>query len=91
MTQNDLWLVTFHRQAKRDIKLVQRSGLRAQAEALIELLKRNPYETPPPVEKLTGDLAGLYSRRLSLHHRLVYKILPERREVRVLRMWTHYE
>jgi toxin YoeB len=85
------WHVVFSKQAKRDAKKLAAAGLRSKSEALLEVLRQNPYQNPPPYEKLVGDLAGAYSRRINIQHRLVYTILDEVREVRVLRMWTHYE
>ena len=67
------------------------TGLRSKAEALIELLKQNPYINPPPYEKLIGDLEGAYSRRINIHNRLVYQVLDKEKVVKVIRMWTHYE
>lgn len=67
------------------------AGLRQKAEALLDILRENPYRTPPPFEKLIGDLAGAYSRRINIQHRLVYQIIDEVNVVKVLRMWTHYE
>ena len=85
------WRVLFTRQAQRDAKKLTAAGLRPKAEALLEILHHNPWQTPPPYEKLVGDLAGAYSRRITIQHRLVYQILKELRTVKVLRMWTHYE
>ena len=72
------------------LELLKRAGLSAKAKALAELLEKDPFQTPPPYEKLTGDLKGLYSRRINVQHRLVYEVNEETRTVRVLRMWTHY-
>jgi toxin YoeB len=83
--------VVFTTQAQRDARKVARSGLREKAEELLELLRRNPRQSPPPFEKLVGDLAGAYSRRINIYHRLVYQVLDEARTVKVIRMWTHYE
>ncbi len=85
------WRVVFTKQAQKDAKRIARSGLRPRAEELLALLAEDPYRTPPRFEKLLGDLAGAYSRRISIHHRLVYQILAKERVVKVLRMWTHYE
>ena len=85
------WRVLFTRQAQRDAKKLTAAGLLPKAEALLEILHHNPWQTPPPYEKLVGDLAGAYSRRITIQHRLVYQILKELRTVKVLRMWTHYE
>lgn len=91
MPEPQPWRVVFHRQAKKDAQLVERAGLRDKAEALIEILRRDPFANPPPFEKLVGDLAGAYSRRLTIQHRIVYAVRIREREVRVLRLWTHYE
>lgn len=85
------WRVIFTKQAQKDAKRLAIAGLRAKADHLIEVLRANPYQTPPPFEKLVGDLAGAYSRRINIQHRLVYQILDEAHMVKVLRMWTHYE
>lgn len=85
------WRVVYTRQAQRDAKKLAASGLRPRAEALIEILAKDPFSDPPPFEKLVGDLAGAYSRRINIQHRLVYQVIPEIRTVKVIRMWTHYE
>ena len=85
------WKVVFTRQAQKDAQQLARAGLRPKAEELLAILRRDPRQSPPPFEKLVGDLAGAYSRRISIQHRLVYQILDEQRIVKVLRMWTHYE
>ncbi len=85
------WRVVFTTQAHKDARKIARSGLRDKAEDLISILRRNPRQTPPPFEKLVGDLAGAYSRRINIQHRLVYQILDESHTVKVIRMWTHYE
>jgi toxin YoeB len=85
------WRVVFTKQAQKDAKKLAASGLRPKAEKLLLLLAENPYQTPPPYEKLLGDLAGAYSRRINIQHRLVYEVEELRRVVKVLRMWTHYE
>ena len=85
------WRLVFTRQARRDARKLAASGLRPKAEALLEILTRDPYEAPPPFERLLGDLAGACSRRINIRHRLVYQVLPEIGTVKVLRMWTHYE
>jgi len=85
------WRVVFTSQARRDARKISSSGLRPNAEGLLELLQRNPFESPPPFEKLVGDLAGAYSRRINIQHRLVYQVLEAERIVKVIRMWTHYE
>lgn len=85
------WKIVFTKQAQRDAKKIARSDLRSKAEALLAILERNPLQTPPPCEKLLGDLAGAYSRRINIQHRLVYQILKKDRVVKVLRMGTHYD
>ncbi|HYO47848.1 MAG TPA: Txe/YoeB family addiction module toxin [Gemmatimonadota bacterium] len=85
------WRVVFTRQAQKDAKKISSAGLRPKVEYLLEVLREDPYRNPPPYEKLVGDLAGAYSRRINVQHRLVYETLPEARSVKVIRMWTHYE
>ena len=85
------WRVVFTRQAQRDAKKLSAAGLRPKAEKLLLLLAENPFQTPPPYEKLLGDLAGAYSRRINIQHRLVYRLDEPQRVVMVIRMWTHYE
>jgi toxin YoeB len=85
------WKIVFTKQAQRDAKKIARSGLRDKAEALLAVLARNPLQTPPPYEKLVGDLSGAYSRRINIQHRLVYQIYAREHTIKVLRMWTHYE
>ena len=85
------WRVVFTRHAQKDARKLARSGLRKNAEELLAILEEDPFRTPPRVEKLVGDLAGAYSRRINLQHRLVYQVLEEERIVKVLRMWSHYE
>jgi Txe/YoeB family toxin of toxin-antitoxin system len=85
------WQVVFTKQAQKDARKLASAGLRPKAERQLEILARNPFETPPPFEKLLGDLKGAYSRRINIQHRLVYQILEKERIVKVLRMWTHYE
>ena len=80
------WTLYFTRQAQKDAKKLVAAGLKPKAETLLALLRENPFQTPPPYEKLVGDLAGAYSRRLSLQHRLVYQVLSEQAAVKVLRM-----
>ena len=85
------WRIVYTKQAKKDAKKVATSGLKHQAERLLAILSEDPLQTPPPVEKLVGDLSGAYSRRINIQHRLVYQVLPETHTVKVLRMWSHYE
>ena len=83
--------LVFTKQAQKDAKKLASSGLRSKAESLFEILRVNPYENPPPYEKLIGGLAGAYSRRINIQHRLVYQVYEDARVVKVLRMWSHYE
>ena len=85
------WTVVYTRQAAKDAKKLKRSGLKAAAEKLLEMLKQNPFQSPPPYEKLVGDLSGAYSRRINIQHRIVYQVLADIKTVKILRMWTHYE
>ena len=85
------WRIAYTRQAQRDAKKIAAAGLRQKAEKLVEILSENPFQTPPPFEKLVGDLSGAYSRRITIQHRLVYQVLQEMKTVKVIRMWTHYE
>ena len=83
------WQVILSRQAKKDAKKIASSGLKSQTQTLLEILQKNPYQ--PPYEKLVGNLAGYYSRRINIQHRLVYEIHEKKRIVRILRIWSHYE
>lgn len=85
------WRVVFTKQSQKDAKKLSRSGLKQKAETLIDLIRENPFQTPPPYEKLTGDLKGAYSRRINIQHRLVYQVFEDDKIVKVIRMWTHYE
>jgi Txe/YoeB family toxin of toxin-antitoxin system len=85
------WRIVYTRQAQKDAKKIDASGLRQKVERLIQTLSENPFRTPPPYEKLVGDLSGAFSRRINIQHRLVYQILEEIRTVKIIRMWTHYE
>lgn len=85
------WQVVFTRQAQKDARRLASSGLRPKAEQLLALIAADPFQKPPPFQKLLGDLKGAYSRRINIQHRLVYQVLEEERIVKVLRMWTHYE
>ena len=86
-----MWRVVFAKQAQRDAKKISAAKLRSKAEILLEVLRKNPYQSPPPYEKLVGDLTGAYSRRINIQHRLVYQILDEEKVVKIIRMWSHYE
>ena len=85
------WRVLFTKQARKDAKKIAASNLRTKAEELLEIIRENPFQTPPPYEKLAGDLSGAYSRRINILQRLVYQVIEEQRTVKVIRMWTHYE
>ncbi len=85
------WRVVYTRQAQRDARKLSSSGLKSKAEELLTIIAEDPYRRPPPFEKLVGDLAGAYSRRINIQHRLVYEVLDNERTVKVLRMWSHYE
>lgn len=85
------WELYFTRQARKDARKLASAGLKEKAERLLEIVRGNPYQNPPPYEKLTGDLAGAYSRRINIQHRLVYQVLDDESAVKVLRLWTHYE
>jgi Txe/YoeB family toxin of toxin-antitoxin system len=85
------WRLVYAKQAQKDAEKLAAAGLKPKAQALLAILVENPYQTPPPFEKLVGDLSGAYSRRISIQHRLVYQVLDEAKIVKVLRMWTHYQ
>ena len=85
------WKLVYTKQAQKDAKKLAESGLKEKARALLEVVEANPYQNPPPYEKLVGDLAGAYSRRINIQHRVVYQVLENERIVKVLRLWTHYE
>ncbi len=85
------WDLVYTKQAKKDAKKIASSGLKSKAQKLLNILSIDPYQSPPPFEKLVGDLSGASSRRINIKHRLVYQVLPEIRTVKIIRMWTHYE
>jgi len=85
------WRLVHTKQAQKDAKKLAAAGLRKKAEKLLKILSENPFQTPPPYEKLVGDLAGAYSRRINIQHRLVYQVYEDEKIVKVIRMWTHYE
>jgi toxin YoeB len=85
------WTVVFAKQAVKDAKKLGESGLKLKAQELLDVLASDPFQNPPPFEKLVGDLSGAYSRRINIQHRLVYEVFLKEKTVRVLRMWTHYE
>ena len=84
------WAVVYTKQAQKDAKKLAGSGLKSKAEVLIDILRKDPYQSPPSFEKLTGDLSGAYSRRINIQHRLVYQVCESEKIVKVLRLWSHY-
>lgn len=85
------WALVYSKQAQKDAKKLKAAGLKPKAEALLAVLQADPFQNPPPFEKLVGDLAGAYSRRINIYNRLVYEVFADQKTVRVLRLWTHYE
>lgn len=85
------WTLVFTKQASKDAKKAAAAGLKAKTQELLGLVARNPFQNPPPFEKLVGDLSGAYSRRINIQHRLVYQVLEAEHTVKVLRLWTHYQ
>ncbi|MEJ1384431.1 MAG: Txe/YoeB family addiction module toxin [Candidatus Sedimenticola sp. (ex Thyasira tokunagai)] len=84
------WRLVYTKQAQKDAKKLAASGLKKKAQTLLKLLEENPYQNPPPYEKLVGDLSGAYSSRINIQHRIVYQVLEEEHIIKVLRLWTHY-
>ncbi len=85
------WKLVYTKQAQKDAKKLASSGLKNKAQELLQVIEQNPYQNPPPYEKLVGDLSGAYSRRINIQHRIVYQVLETEQVVKVLRLWTHYE
>ncbi len=85
------WQLVFTKQAQKDAKKLASSGLKSKAKYLLEIIEENPFQNPPPFEKLVGDLSGAISRRINIQHRIVYQVYEEQKVIKVLRMWTHYE
>ena len=85
------WQLVYIKQAQRDAKKLAKSGLKPKAEKLLNIISENPYQNPPPYERLVGDLTGACSRRINIQHRIVYQILDEIKTVKIIRLWTHYE
>jgi toxin YoeB len=85
------WRLVYTKAAQKDARKLASAGLKAKAQALLDVIAANPYQVPPPYEKLVGDLAGAYSRRINITHRLVYQVIEDVHVVKVLRMWSHYE
>ena len=86
-----MWTIKYSKQAVKDSKKIEQSNLKKSVMELLDVLRKDPFQNPPPYEKLLGDLSGKYSRRINIQHRLVYEVFEEEKIVRVLRMWTHYE
>ncbi len=86
-----MWQIYFTKQAKNDADKLVSSGLKEKAQELLAIIEKNPYQNPPPFEKLVGDLEGAYSRRINIQHRLVYQVIEDNKVVKVLRLWTHYD
>lgn len=85
------WKLYYTKQAQKDARKLASSGLKNKAQELLLIIESNPYQNPPPYEKLVGDLSGAYSRRINIQHRLVYQVLEEEKAIKILRLWTHYE
>jgi toxin YoeB len=86
-----MWTLYFTKQAQKDAGKLASSGLKTKAQQLLTILQSDPWQNPPPFEKLVGDLSGAYSRRINIQHRLVYQVLESEKAVKILRLWTHYE
>ncbi len=85
------WLLVYTKQAQKDAKKLASSRLKNKAKELLKILEKNPFQNPPPYEKLVGDLAGAYSRRINIQHRIVYQVYEKKRTIKIIRLWTHYE
>jgi toxin YoeB len=85
------WKLVYTKQAQKDAKKLKSSGLKIKAVAILEILKEDPYQTPPPYEKLVGDLSGAYSRRINIQHRIIYQVIEETKTIKIIRMWSHYK
>jgi len=85
------WRLVYTKQAQNDAKQISQAGLKERVIELLEILEKDPFQTPPQFEKLLGDLKGAYSKRINIHHRLVYQILSKEKTIKIIRMWTHYE
>lgn len=86
-----MWQIYYTKQARKDAKKLASAGLKEKAQALLKIIQEDPFQRPPPFEKLVGDLDGSFSRRINIQHRIVYQVLEERKVVKVLRLWTHYK
>lgn len=85
------WRIVYTKQAQKDAKKLAQSDLKGKAKKLLDIIEKNPYQTPPSYEKLVGDLNGAYSRRINIQHRIVYQVMENEKTVKILRLWTHYE
>ncbi|HEY5894346.1 MAG TPA: Txe/YoeB family addiction module toxin [Chthoniobacterales bacterium] len=85
------WSIVYTQQAQKDARKLASSNLKPEAQRLLDIIAKNPFQNPPPYEKLVGDLAGAYSRRINIQHRLIYQVYDAKRTIKVIRMWTHYE
>jgi len=85
------WEIVYTKQAQKDAKKLSSTGLKNKAQNLISIIKENPYQNPPPYEKLIGDLSGSYSRRINIQHRLVYQVYEKEKTIKIIRLWTHYD
>ena len=85
------WRLVYTKQARKDAKKLASSGLKEKAKSVLSIVSDNPYQTPPPFERLLGDLAGAISRRINIQHRLVYQVIEEEHTIKIIRMWSHYE
>ncbi len=86
-----MWKLVYTKQAQKDAKKLSSSGLKSKALEVLKILENDPFQNPPPFEKLTGDLSGAFSRRINIQHRVVYQIIQDKKVVKIIRMWTHYE
>jgi len=85
------WSLVYTKKAQKDAKLLAQSGLKKKTESILAVIEHNPYQNPPAYEKLVGDLSGAYSRRINIQHRLIYQVYEQKRVIKIIRMWTHYE
>jgi Txe/YoeB family toxin of toxin-antitoxin system len=85
------WELVYTKQAQKDAKKISGSSLKSKAQELLKIIEKNPYQNPPPYEKLVGDLVGAYLRRINIQHRLVYQVLEVEHIIKVIRLWTHYQ
>lgn len=86
-----MWKIVLTKQAQKDLKKIDAAGLGSKVDSLFAVLSENPYKTPPPYEKLVGDLSGYYSRRINIQHRLVYQVYEKEQTIKIIRLWSHYE